>query len=171
MFLPAVLRYHLEHQHTDSAVLLASCYDQLVYFAYALEVLLYRVLDDEDGSLLRSTIEFLDFFPQSLDIVVACARKTETTKWSDLFAVAGEPRDLYAVSVSSKSAPTVVPTPPILQKCIKRGLLRTASSYLLVMHTMHPEGSGSEDTVRLLQLAIKRQDVQVSLEGRSGCHN
>jgi hypothetical protein len=111
LFLPAVLRYHLDNGHVDAAVSLAACYDQLVYFNHALEVLLYRVLEDEEAAsktspddkeqhdcpLLKSAIAFLDHFPQSLDIVVACARKTETTRWSELFAVAGDPRGLYEV--------------------------------------------------------------------------
>ena len=112
LFLPAVLRYHLDKGHVEDAVSLATCYDQLVYFNHALEVLLYRVLEDEeaapsklpndkvhpDSPVLESAIAFLDYFPQALDIVVACARKMETSRWNELFAVAGDPRSLYEVS-------------------------------------------------------------------------
>lgn len=31
------------------------------------------------------------------------------------------------------------------------------------MHTMQPDASGSEDTIHLLQLAIKQQDTQVCI--------
>lgn len=85
-----------------------------MYFAHALEILLYVVLEEEvDGhapsfaleegeelasSVLRRTVDFLDHFDQSLKVVVGCARKTELKQWATLFGVAGKPRDLFEVS-------------------------------------------------------------------------
>jgi hypothetical protein len=91
-----------------------------VYFAHALEVLLHSVLEEEVDSGLDTlplVITFLDHFPESLDVVVGCARKTEVERWSMLFDTVGKPRELF-------------------EKCLENGSLRTAASYLLVLHTL-----------------------------------
>lgn len=47
--------------------------------------------------VLPLVVEFLDHFPQALDVVVGCARKTEVARWDFLFDVVGNPRDLFEV--------------------------------------------------------------------------
>lgn len=135
LFLPRFLRYHLSQRHLHSALILASNYSNLVYFAHALEILLHDVLEDEvdsgvpsdhSGSLLPLVIEFLDHFDQSLDVVVGCARKTEIDRWDRLFEVVGQPRELF-------------------EKCLEAGMWRTAASYLLVLHNLE---SGDDAKVR-----------------------
>ena len=94
------------------AVTFASHYQHLVYFAHSLEILLHSIVEEdsssshdrsssEDGSqdLLTRTIEFLDHFEASLDIVVGCARKIEMTNWPRLFDVVGSPKSLFEVRV------------------------------------------------------------------------
>lgn len=102
-----MLRFHLERNQTKEAVFFASHYQQLVYFAHALEILLHEVLEDEvalrtllpeDERLLPRAIEFLDHFDEALQVVVGCARKTEVTHWPLLFDTVGKPRDLFEVS-------------------------------------------------------------------------
>ncbi len=120
LFLPKFLRFHLTANHLNSALAFATNYASIVYFAHALEILLHSVLEDEmDTGLgtLPGVIEFLDYFPESLDVVVGCARKTEVERWSLLFDVVGRPRDLF-------------------EKCLESGRLRTAASYLLVLHNL-----------------------------------
>lgn len=118
LFLPQFLRYHLSQNHLHSALVLASHFSHLVYFAHALEILLHDVLDaDPDDTLLPLVVEFLDHFDDSLDVVVQCARKTEIERWDQLFAVVGQPRELY-------------------ERCLSAGKLRTAASYLLVLHNL-----------------------------------
>lgn len=127
LFLPQFLRYHLSRRHLQSALILASNYSDLVYFAHALEILLHDVLEDEvdsgistgegSDSLLPLVIEFLDHFDQSLDVVVGCARKTEIDRWDRLFEVVGKPRELF-------------------EKCLEAEMWRTAASYLLVLHNL-----------------------------------
>lgn len=146
---------------------MAICYEQLVYFGHALEIALYRVLDEVESSeadkrstlqaaptdkaelpessrtsvpshALTSAIEFLDYFPQSLDVVVGCARKIEMDRWPELFAIAGDPHDLFEVSRPCKFAGSAVSSAACSQLCIGKKLLKTAASYLLVMHTKHP---------------------------------
>jgi hypothetical protein len=121
---------HLKEGRIKDAVKLASQYRTLVFFAHALEILLHTVVeadsepsgsvsastepmgviqeededqeDDEDeDKLLRTVIAFLDFFDNALDVVVRCARKTEMTRWPRLFAVAGDPADLFEVGCHS----------------------------------------------------------------------
>jgi hypothetical protein len=66
---------------------------------------------------LSKTVEFLDHFPESLDVVVGCARKTEMERWGVLFAAVGQPRELY-------------------EACVRLGKWRTAAGYLLVLHNL-----------------------------------
>ncbi len=120
LFLPQFLRYHLTANHLGSALAFAANYEAIVYFAHSLEILLHSVLEDEmDTGLdtLPRVIEFLDYFPESLDVVVSCARKTEVERWNLLFDVVGTPRELF-------------------ERCLDSGRLRTAASYLLVLHTL-----------------------------------
>jgi hypothetical protein len=137
LFLPQFLRYHLSQKHLASALTLASNYSSLVYFAHALEILLHDVLEDEVDNpppkvkrILPVVIEFLDHFDESLEVVVGCARKTEIDRWERLFEVVGEPRGLF-------------------ECCLDEGKLRTAASYLLVLHNLE-EGDGVKVSRSLL---------------------
>lgn len=64
---------------------------------------------------LRAVIEFLDYFEQSLDVVVGCARKTEMERWPLLFGAVGSPRELY-------------------EACLDKKAWRSAAGFLLVLH-------------------------------------
>ena len=44
-------------------------------------------------------VEFIKQFPQFLETVGSCARKTEVALWQYLFAAVGYPRDLFEVGV------------------------------------------------------------------------
>jgi hypothetical protein len=121
LFLHHVLRFHLSNSQLSEAILFASHYQHLVYFAHTLEILLHGVLEDEadargssptpggddsgtaaastpGGDVLPRVVDFLDHFPDSMQVVVACARKTEVARWSYLFDVVGKPRDLFEVN-------------------------------------------------------------------------
>jgi RAB6A-GEF complex partner protein 1 len=94
------------------AVAFASHYQNLVFFAHALEILLHNVLEsDADHPLavgatgigpdvLPIAVEFLDHFDAALEVVVGCARKTEMARWNRLFDTVGDPRSLFEVSAS-----------------------------------------------------------------------
>lgn len=148
LFLPQFLRYHLDHSRMNTALTLSANYQTLVYFGHSLEILLHSVLEDAvdtaDTTTLQLVASFLDHFPESLDVVVGCARKTEVEHWSVLFNVVGRPRELY-------------------ERCLAAGELRTAASYLLVMHTQE-EADDAEDTVRLLRLAMDAKETQLCKE-------
>ncbi|KIR54632.1 hypothetical protein I315_02510 [Cryptococcus gattii Ru294] len=161
LFLPQFLRYHLSSSPPSlaNALILAQHYQSLVYFAHSLEVLLHSVLEDEDlskseynnddkdskqDSVLAAVVIFLDYFPESLDVIVRCARKTEIERWPMLFDLVGKPRHLF-------------------ENCLKDGKIRTAASYLLVLHTL--EGlEDADDTVRLLHQAIRAQEFNLCKE-------
>ncbi|KAG8888127.1 hypothetical protein FRB98_008319 [Tulasnella sp. 332] len=160
LFLHHMLRYHLGRSQVKEAVLFASHYQHLVYFSHALEILLHTVVeaeadmesiigDDSDSDsatigTLPQVIEFLDHFDASLEVVVGCARKTEMARWKRLFDIVGSPQMLF-------------------ETCLSTNLLKTAGSYLLVLHNLEeeqePEAHGThENAVRLLRKAAAGQD-------------
>jgi hypothetical protein len=105
----------------------ANVFESVPHFNHALELLLHKVLETEAETLvgfsrgkldtitrhhakhktflllehvaaiLPSVIKFLENYPQFLDIVVQCARKTEVALWDYLFSIAGPPQDLFEV--------------------------------------------------------------------------
>lgn len=173
LFLHHILRYHLESRQVKGAVTFASHYQQLVFFAHALEILLHTVVESEadvpalnghdhdsidffavedadpsrgsllpSASVLPTVIQFLDHFDVALDVVVGCARKTEMTRWPRLFSIVGNPKRL-------------------LEKCLSLNRLKTAASYLLVLHTLEQLDEDHHDVVRVLQSAIDGRDWQL----------
>lgn len=108
-----VLLFHLEHGQIREAVIFASHYQHLVFFAHALEVLLHNAVEEDANSaseghgedptqhlnqdLLVVAVNFLDHFDVALDVVVGCARKIEMTRWPRLFEIVGNPKSLFEV--------------------------------------------------------------------------
>ncbi|KAI6031985.1 RIC1-domain-containing protein [Pisolithus microcarpus] len=132
LFLHHILRVHLESGQVQEAVQLAAQYQNLVFFAHALEV------ESEEP-------EFLDHFDVALDVVVGCARKTEVTRWRRLFNVVGNPQKLFEI-------------------CLSTGRLKTAGSYLLILHNLEQLDESNEDVIRLLRSALDAQDWQLCRE-------
>ncbi|KAI9572704.1 RIC1-domain-containing protein [Boletus coccyginus] len=158
LFLHHVLRHYLESGQIREAVQLATSYQHLVFFAHGLEILLHTVVESEaaaDGDesgpshaaskTLAAVIGFLDHFDVALDVVVGCARKTEVTRWRRLFDIVGNPKNLFEL-------------------CLDSGRLRTAGSYLLVLHNLEQREENNKDANRLLQSAIDAQDWQLCRE-------
>jgi hypothetical protein len=152
LFLPALLRYHLVHYNSPAALHLSQHYHHLLYFAHALEILLHEVLEEEvdtspppEQALLPNVLSFLSSFPQYLDIVVQCTRKTEVRLWRTLFAHLPPAQDLF-------------------EESLQRGNLKTAGGYLLVLHTFEELHTTSDQVVRLLQRAKVEQDWDLCKE-------
>ncbi|EIW64556.1 RIC1-domain-containing protein [Trametes versicolor FP-101664 SS1] len=162
LFLHHILLFHLENSQCKEAVTFASHYQHLVYFAHALEILLHTVVEEDvdageptEGSqdskgsteqgLLSGAIEFLDHFDDALDVVVGCARKIEMTRWPRLFDVVGNPKILF-------------------ESCLSSGRLKTAGSYLLVLHGLEQLDGMNDDVIRLLRSATAAQDWQLCRE-------
>ncbi|KAF1817096.1 RIC1-domain-containing protein [Eremomyces bilateralis CBS 781.70] len=152
LFLPTILRSHLARFDSPAALHLSHFYQHFEYFAHALEVLLHDVLDDEvdashtpEATLLPGLLSFLSTFPQYLDIVVQCTRKTEVRSWKTLFAHLPPPQELFEESLA-------------------KGSLKTAGGYLLVLHTIDELNPGSSQIVRLLRRAKVERDWELCKE-------
>ena len=152
LFLPSILRRYLSSFDSAAASGLSHRYQELPYFSHALEILLHTVLDDEvdippspDDALLPCVLSFLSSFPDYLDILVQCIRKTEVRSWQTLFAHLPPAQELFEVS-------------------LERDLLKTAGGYLLVLHTFEPLESSSTQCVRLLRRAKEVGDWELSKE-------
>ncbi|KAF8203148.1 RIC1-domain-containing protein [Pholiota molesta] len=159
LFLQHILLYHLENNQIKEAVAFASHYKNLVFFSHALEMLLHTVVESDvatisngdsetaesSNEVLPAVIEFLDHFDASLDVVVGCARKTELTRWRHLFNVVGNPKGLF-------------------EMCLSFNRLKTAGSYLLVLHNLEQLDENSTEAVRLLTKAVEEKDWQLCRE-------
>lgn len=115
-------------------------------------MLLHTVLDDEvdkqpleEDSLLPSVLSFLSSFPDYLEILVQCTRKTEVRSWGTLFAHLPPPIDLFNES-------------------LQKGFLKTAAGYLLVLHTVEELDTCVEQCIDLLQRAKQVQDFELCKE-------
>ncbi|CAK5265262.1 unnamed protein product [Mycena citricolor] len=156
LFLHHILLFHLHANQVNEAVSLASYYQKLVFFAHALEILLHTVVESDDHEndraeseahdvLLRTVVEFLDHFDAALDVVVGCARKTEMTRWKRLFNIVGNPKLLF-------------------ETCLESQQLKTAASYLLVLHNLEQLDEKHNDVNRLLRTAAAAKDWQLCRE-------
>jgi hypothetical protein len=110
------------------------------------------VLDEEADSkpapelaLLPSVLSFLSSFPQYLDIVVQCTRKTEVRSWRTLFSHLPPAREMF-------------------EESLQKGSLKTAGGYLLVLHTFEELSESGDEVVRLLQRARVQQDWDLCKE-------
>jgi hypothetical protein len=98
-----------------------------------------------EAALLPGVLSFLSSFPQYLDIVVQCTRKTEVRSWRTLFTYLPPPQELF-------------------EESLQRGTLKTAGGYLLILHTFEELSSSSEQLVRLLSRAKDEADWELCKE-------
>ncbi len=152
LFLPPILRRHLALYDSAAASSLGHRYQQLPYFSHALEILLHMVLDDEvdrppepESALLPAVISFLSSFPDYLDILVQCTRKTEVRSWQTLFANLPPPQQLF-------------------EESLNQSMLKTAGGYLLVLQNFEQKENSSEQCVRLLRRAKQAGDWDLCKE-------
>ena len=152
LFLPPVIQRHIAHFDTSAASSLAHRYQSLPYFSHALEILLHTVLDaevdeppDPEHAQLPAVLAFLSSFPDYLDILVQCTRKTEVRSWRTLFSHLPPPQELFDAS-------------------LEKGMLKTAGGYLLVLHTFEEMETSSESCVKLLQKAKEAADWDLCKE-------
>lgn len=136
--IPSLLRHHLAQYDSPAALHLSHSYQKLSYFNHALEVLLHDVLDDEvdappessEAALLPGVLSFLSSFPTYLDIVAGCTRKTELRSWKTLFRY-------------------LPPVAELFEESLQKDMLKTAGSYLLILHAFD-EGSFSTRQISTL---------------------
>ena len=172
LFLHHILLHYLEAGRTEDAVIFASYYKELTFFAHALEILLHTIVEAEadlnnvetnpmDG-VLPTVVEFLDHFDAALDVVVGCARKTEMTRWRRLFDIVGNPKALFEVGDLRFGTFNLLTQRS--QTCLQSGRLKTAGSYLLVLHNLEQLDESHSHAARLLSSAVGTCDWQLCRE-------
>lgn len=95
--------------------------------------------------MLPTVLAFLSTFPEYLDIIVQCTRKTEVRSWQTLFAHLPPPSELFEASMA-------------------KGDLKTAGGYLLVLHTLAEINSDAPEVIRLLRAARQEQEWELCKE-------
>ncbi|KAI7319115.1 hypothetical protein KC315_g9831, partial [Hortaea werneckii] len=98
-----------------------------------------------ETALLPTVVSFLSSFPQYLEIVVNCTRKTELRSWRTLFTYLPPVTDLF-------------------EQAMAQGSLQTATGYLLVLHAFHEDSFQVHEFARLLQQAASVQDWNLCRE-------
>lgn len=142
IYLHHVLRQLLRRNLGQQALKIANMCCDLPYFPHVLELMLHEVLEDEatasepiPDALLPRIVRFIKEFPQYLETVVHCARKTEVALWSYLFMAVGNPRDLFA-------------------DCLAAGKLETAASYLIILQNLEQPAVSKQHATILLDKAL-----------------
>ena len=125
------------------ALQLARTCTSLPYFPHVLELMLHEVLEEEATAsepipdpLLPTIAKFIGEFPEYLQTIAHCARKTEIALWQYLFSSVGSPRDLF-------------------EECLLTGKLHTAASYLIILQTLETLSVARHDAARLLDRALE----------------
>eukprot|EP00911_Craspedida_sp_UC1_P002478 UC1_evm2s1840 len=90
------------------------------------------------NALLPAVLGLIRRFPNHLDVLVHCARKTEVAQWPYLFDAAGAPDTLF-------------------MHAMKAGRLGTAASYLMVMQALTSPALSRRRALQLLDAALHRE--------------
>ncbi|KAF7310575.1 RIC1 domain-containing protein [Mycena chlorophos] len=143
LFLHHILLCHLQARQVTDAVVFASHYQNLVFFSHALEILLHTVVEwDEDSEAAD------DERAISSDAVLR-----NVVEFLDHFDAALD------VVVG------IVGNPKLLfETCLDSQQLKTAGSYLLVLHNLEQLDEEYSDVIRLLDSAVLAKDWQLCRE-------
>ncbi|RWS07678.1 RIC1-like protein [Dinothrombium tinctorium] len=150
VYLHHILRELLRRNLGIHAWEIANSCRTLPYFPHSLELLLHEVLEEEATSsqpipdaLLPRVIDFIREFPVFLETVVHCARKTELALWPHLFAVVGNPKELF-------------------QKCLDDKNLETAASYIIILQNLEKTSVSRQYATKLLDTALNSGSWQLA---------
>ncbi|KAI8855102.1 RIC1-domain-containing protein [Chytridium lagenaria] len=143
----------LSRNREEMALKFAKQYGDMEYFYHSLEILLHQVLDEEaesylgfaEGAILPRLAKFLENFPNYLDVIVQCARKTEVSVWEYFFSIVGDAKVLF-------------------EKCLVAGSLRTATSYLIIIQTLEPISVSGKSVLMVFKMAVDLLEKAFDLE-------
>ena len=144
LFMPFILEGLLRKKLKVDASKIIKGYRYLPYFLHILELLVHKILEEEATSslseisdpILSDIVEFLNQFPEYLQIISHCTRKSEVAVWAYLFGIVGNSRNLF-------------------EKCIEQNDLETAASYLVVLQNTETLKVCEDLANKLLKACLK----------------
>eukprot|EP01135_Chromosphaera_perkinsii_P000089 Nk52_evm40s24 gene=Nk52_evmTU40s24 len=153
MFLHHLLRQLITRRKEEFALEIARQCSELPYFNHSLELILHVVLENEaelglgfrSDAILPRIISFIRQFPQFLEVIAHCARKTEVALWDYLFSIVGDPKILF-------------------KQCLEENRLDTAASYLIILQSLEPSSVSRQDATILLEASLESDAWKLSKE-------
>ncbi|GAB7350920.1 hypothetical protein MBLNU459_g1432t1 [Dothideomycetes sp. NU459] len=136
LFIPSLLRHHLAQYDSSAALHLSHSFQKLPYFSHSLEVLLHNVLDEE-----------VDTPPESADLALLP---------SVLSFLSSFPSYLDIVAGCTLQS--------MFEESLERGMLKTAGSYLLILHAFDENVFNTEQIATLLERAKDQGDWDLCKE-------